>query len=64
MVKWYWFELDCFLTDLESLVSQEYHSTTASTQTGIYHATMFGVIKEAIRAKDQFAYKRLLIHLK
>jgi hypothetical protein len=25
---------------------------------------MFSTLKEAIRAKDQFAYKRLVIHLK
>ena len=57
MVKSHWFELDQFRTDFckAGRLSQQYHSRSETK--------MFSTLKEAMRAKDQFAYKRLFINL-
>ena len=57
MVKSHWFELDQFRTDFckAGRLSQQYHSRSETK--------MFNTLKEVICAKEQFAYKRLVIYL-
>ena len=57
MVKAHWFELDQFRTDFceAGRLSQQYHSRSETK--------MFSSLKQVMRAKDQFAYKRLVINL-
>ena len=57
MVKAHWFELDQFRTDFckAGRLSQQYHSRSETK--------MFSTLKEAMLAKDQFAYKRLFINI-